>query len=97
MKNPVLANAESIKTGKDLWMRNYQSCQGKSGHGDGTKAAQLKTEPGNLSLPEDQKQTDGYPFYKISDGREDIPGFKKKIPDAEDIWGVVNYIRSLKS
>ena len=48
MKNPVLANAESIKTGKDLWMRNYQSCHGKSGHGDGTKAAQLKTEPGTF-------------------------------------------------
>ena len=97
MKNPVVANAESMKTGKDLWMRNCQSCHGKSGHGDGTKAAQLKTEPGNLSLPEDQKQSDGSLFYKISEGREDMPGFKKKIPDAEDIWGVVNYIRSFKS
>lgn len=88
MKNPVLANAESMKTGKDLWMRNYQSCQGKSGHGDGTKAAQLKTEPGNLSLPEDQKQSDGYPFYKIS-GVEKIYQVLRKKFRTQKIFGVL--------
>ncbi len=85
------------KTDKDLRTRNCQSRHGKSGHGDRTKAAQQKTEPGNLLLPEDQKQSDGSLFYKISEGRDDMPNFKKKIPDVEDIWGVVNYIRSFKS
>ena len=49
MKNPVASNAESLKNGKELWARNCQSCHGKTGHGDGSKAAQLKTEPGNFS------------------------------------------------
>ena len=97
MKNPVASNAESLKNGKELWIKNCQSCHGKSGHGDGPKAAQLKTEPGNLSSPDEQKQSDGSFFYKISEGREDMPNFKKKIPDEEDIWSIVNYLRTLKS
>ena len=95
MKNPVASNAESLKNGKELWAANCQSCHGKSGHGDGSKAAQLKTEPGNFSLPDVQKQSNGAFFYKISEGREDMPNFKKKIPDQEDIWSLVNYIRTL--
>jgi mono/diheme cytochrome c family protein len=97
MANPNADNAGSVKEGKEVWVKHCQSCHGKSGKGDGTKAAQLKTEPGNFSLPETQKQTDGSLFYKISEGRDDMPGFKKKIPETEDIWNLVNYMRTLKS
>ena len=97
MANPTAASAESLKDGKELWVKHCQSCHGKSGKGDGTKAAQLKTEPGNFTLPETQKQPDGSLFYKISEGRNDMPSFKKKIPEAEDIWNLVNYMRAFKS
>jgi len=97
MANPNATNAESIKGGKEVWVKHCQSCHGKSGKGDGPKAAQLKTEPGNFSLPATQKQSDGSLFYKISEGRDDMPSFKKKIPDAADIWNLVNYMRTLKS
>lgn len=96
MPNPVASNAESIKDGKELWVQHCQSCHGKSGRGDGQKASQLKTEPGNFTLPATQSQPDGSLFYKISEGREDMPSFKKKIPDADDIWNLVNYVRTLK-
>ena len=82
MKNPVASDKESIANGKTLWVTHCKSCHGTKGLGDGTKAAQLKTEPGNFSLPETQKQPDGSLFYKISEGREDMPSFKKKIADA---------------
>jgi mono/diheme cytochrome c family protein len=97
MANPNEPNAKSIKEGKELWAKHCQSCHGKTGHGDGKKAPQLKTEPGNFSLPATQKQTDGSLFYKISAGRVDMPSFKKKIPESEDIWDLVNYMRTLKS
>ena len=97
MANPVASNAESIKAGKELWIKHCQSCHGKSGRGDGTKASELKTEPGNFTLPTTQKQPDGSLFYKISEGREDMPSFKKKIPDAEDMWNLINYVRTFKS
>lgn len=96
MANPTPSSPASIKAGKELWAMHCQSCHGKSGKGDGSKAAQLKTEPGNFTLPATQKQPDGSLYYKISEGRDDMPSFKKKIPDAEDIWDVVNYMRTLK-
>jgi mono/diheme cytochrome c family protein len=95
-KNPVASSAESIKAGKELWSTNCKSCHGAKGLGDGTKAAQLKTEPGDFSLPAFQSQTDGEMFYRLSVGRDDMPSSKKKIPDEEDRWNLVNFMRTLK-
>lgn len=95
-KNPVASDAESIAAGKALWATHCKSCHGAKGLGDGPKAAQLKTEPGDFSKAETQSQTDGALFYKTSEGRDDMPKFKQKIPDADDIWSIVNFIRTLK-
>jgi mono/diheme cytochrome c family protein len=94
--NPVKSSSESISAGKALWSQHCSSCHGKTGLGDGTKAAQLKTQPNDLTVASFQSQSDGSMFYKISEGREDMPSFKKKIPDADDIWDLVNYMRTLK-
>ena len=96
MKNPVKSDAASISTGKSLWNKHCVSCHGKTGMGDGTKAATLKTHPGDFSKAEFKAETDGDIFYKTSEGRKDMPSFKKKIPDEEERWSLVNYIRTLK-
>ena len=95
-KNPVASNAESIATGKELWGTHCKSCHGAKGLGDGPKAAQLKTEAGDFSKAETQGQTDGALFYKLTEGRDDMPSFKKKIADEEDRWSLVNFMRTLK-
>lgn len=94
--NPVKTSAESISAGKALWNQHCSSCHGKTGLGDGNKAAQLKTHPGDFSLAATQSQSDGSLFYKIEEGRGDMPSFKKKIPDANDVWDLVNFMRTLK-
>lgn len=94
--NAVKSNPESIAAGKALFAKHCQSCHGKTGLGDGTKASELKTEPGDFSKSTFQSQSDGSIFYKISEGRDDMPSFKKKMPEANDIWNVVNYVRTLK-
>lgn len=94
--NPVKSSAASIAAGKAIWGMHCQSCHGKTGLGDGNKAAQLKTTPGDFSKATTQSQSDGSLFYKISEGREDMPSFKKKIPEQEDIWNVIVYLRTLK-
>jgi len=94
--NKVATNAESVAAGKALFAKHCQSCHGKTGLGDGTKAAQLKTEPGDFSKAAFQSQSDGSIFYKISEGRDDMPSFKKKITDPNDIWNLVNFLRTLK-
>jgi mono/diheme cytochrome c family protein len=96
MSNPVKADAESLATGKEVWVKHCQSCHGKTGKGDGSKAAQLKTAPADFTKSDFQSQSDGALFYKTLEGREDMPSFKKKIADQDDIWAVINYMRSFK-
>ena len=95
-KNPVKSDATSTAAGKELWNTHCKSCHGAKGLGDGNKAAQLKTEPGDFTKPDFQSQTDGSLFYKISEGRDDMPSFKKKIPDQDDLWSLVVFVRTLK-
>lgn len=96
MANPVKSDATSLATGKELYNQHCKSCHGTKGKGDGPKAAQLDTESGDFTKADFQKQPDGSLFYKTSEGRKDMPSFKKKIADQNDIWAVVNYMRTFK-
>lgn len=96
MANPVKSSKESIANGKSLWSMHCSSCHGKMGAGDGSKAAQLKEPLNDFSTATVQSQSDGSLFYKIDQGRDEMPSFKKKIPDHDDIWSLVNYIRTMK-
>ena len=93
-KNPTDPKAD-LNIGKALYTKHCQSCHGKEGYGDGTKAAGLKGDLGDFSSAEFHAQTDGEIFYKSYIGRGDMPNFEKKIPDEEDMWLVVNYMRTL--
>jgi mono/diheme cytochrome c family protein len=95
MKNPTDPKAD-LNIGKALYAKHCQSCHGKEGYGDGTKAAGLKGDLGDFSSAEFQAQTDGELFYKTSFGFGDMPEYTKKMPDDEDRWLVVNYMRTLK-
>ena len=92
MKNPVKFDKTAAAA---LYSTHCKSCHGKEGLGDGTKAAQLDTKCGDFSSATFQKQSDGALFYKTSEGRDDMPSFKKKIPDRDDIWQIVSYLRTL--
>ena len=96
MANPVKSDDASLATGKTLYNQHCKSCHGTKGKGDGPKAAQLDTESGDFTKADFQKQTDGSLFYKTSEGRKDMPSFKKKIAKQNDIWAVVNYMRTFK-
>jgi len=56
----------------------------------------MKGDLGDFSAEEFQEQTDGTLFYKMTNGRDDMPNFEKKIVDEEDRWLIVNYLRTLK-
>jgi mono/diheme cytochrome c family protein len=94
--NPLKGNAESVATGKTLYNQHCKSCHGTKGKGDGPKASQLDTDCGDFTKASFQSQTDGSLFYKTYQGRKDMPSYKTKIPDANDIWAVVNFMRTLK-
>jgi len=94
MKNPISAKQDA-SIGKSLYEKHCKSCHGKEGYGDGPKAADMKGDLGDFSSAEFQKQTDGELFYKTTTGRDDMPEFIKKMPEDEDRWLVVNYLRTL--
>ncbi len=95
MKNPVKASPESVEMGSMLYKKYCISCHGKAGLGDGTKARSLNSSPSDFSSSVYQNQTDGEQFYKSKTGRNDMPAFDKNIAD-EDIWNLVNYMRTFK-
>lgn len=94
MVNPYKATSESISSGKSLYMKQCQNCHGKTGLGDGPKASEINSTPADLTKSAFQAQSDGSLFYKISEGRNDMPQAKKVFPDDEDRWDLVNFIRT---
>ena len=95
MKNPVATSEASVKAGQALYAKTCAACHGKTGLADGPKSKSLKTAVTNFSKPESQNQTDGEHFYKTKTGRGDMPKYEGKLSD-DDIWNIVNYLRTLK-
>jgi mono/diheme cytochrome c family protein len=95
MKNPIATSEASTKAGLALYTKNCASCHGKAGLGDGVKARALKTHSGDFSKPAYQDQTDGEHFYKTKFGRGEMPKYEGKLSD-NDIWNMVNYMRTFK-
>ncbi len=95
MPNPVKSDAKSLAAGKALFQVNCEPCHGKKGLGNGTKAPDLKTTPGNFTTAVFQAQTDGTIFYKMTEGRKEMPKSKKDLPNDIDRWNLVNYLRTL--
>jgi len=94
MKNPTNPK-EDLAIGKSLYDKHCKSCHGKEGYGDGPKADELEGDLGDFSSAKFQKQSDGALYYKTTEGRDDMPEFTKKLPDDEDRWLIVNYMRTL--
>jgi mono/diheme cytochrome c family protein len=91
-KNPVPADAASIGRGKGVYTAECLTCHGPSGKGDGPQAAQLETNPGNLTKL--QGQSPGALFWKVSEGKKPMPTFSTKLSEQQR-WDVVNYIQTL--
>jgi mono/diheme cytochrome c family protein len=96
-KNPVPVNDESLATGKESYEGQCADCHGATGKGDGKKAAEMKPEDKKrmkpLSDPSIVKQSDGELFWKISEGKKPMTA-GKKLMDENEMWSVVNYIRT---
>ncbi len=93
MKAPAKAD---VATGKELWAKHCKSCHGSKGLGDGPKGASLKTFAGDFSSAAFQAGTDGEIFYRTNKGRDEMPAYEKKIPDANDRWALVAFMRTMK-
>ena len=96
MVNPIKDDAASVTTGKMLYAKHCKSCHGNVGKGDGPKAAMMKTAMPDLTTATFKKQADGVMYYQSFIGRDEMPNFEKQIPEDEDRWAIVNYMKTLK-
>jgi mono/diheme cytochrome c family protein len=94
VKSPLSGNAASLAEGRTLYVANCGPCHGEKGRGDGPASQGLNPKPADHTSVAVQSQTDGAIFWKLSEGRAPMPGYKK-IFSEQQRWGLINYIRTL--
>jgi mono/diheme cytochrome c family protein len=99
LKNPVAADAASVKAGTALYAKYCRACHGAEGRGDGPGAAALKDiKPADLTdATWDHGSTDGEIFTVIKSGigpKFAMNAFEGRLNDTQ-IWNIVNFVKSL--
>ncbi|MBM3943374.1 MAG: c-type cytochrome [SAR202 cluster bacterium] len=94
--NPFPPTPGSLQTGRQVYQQHCASCHGAGGHGDGPLAPGLNPRPFDLTLHA-PLHPDIVLAGFISDG---VPGtamapWRGRLTD-EEVWHVINYLRSLK-
>jgi mono/diheme cytochrome c family protein len=94
VKNPVAGDKSVLPAAKGVYISNCAPCHGEKGRGDGPAAAGLNPKPADHSSALIQSETDGSLFWKLSEGRAPMPGYKKIFNDQQR-WELIDYIRTL--
>jgi mono/diheme cytochrome c family protein len=92
--NPVKPTEESLSKGKKLYGIDCAMCHGKDGDGKGDMASDVKNVTDFTNPDALKNSTDGALFYVIRNGKGEMPPEGDRAKD-NDIWNLVNYIRSL--
>jgi mono/diheme cytochrome c family protein len=94
--NPVKPTPESLAKGKKMYGYDCAMCHGKDGDAKGDMASDYKNVT-DFTNPEALKnRTDGELFYITRNGKgENMPPEGDRAKN-EDIWNMVNYVRSFK-
>lgn len=94
--NKFASDKTLVEVGKVHYVKHCKACHGNIGLGDGPKSKALKTFPGKFNDPKFQAHKDGELYYMAIIGRDEMPNFESKIPDDEDRWALIMYLRTLK-
>lgn len=97
LTNPVESTPASVAAGQKTFQKMCAFCHGKDAAGNGPLAPKGTTPSSLIDAKWDRGDTDGEIFLVLRDGagpKFDMKGYKGKLPDQE-LWNVVNYLRSL--
>lgn len=93
--NPIESNAESRAIGRQRYVFMCRECHGNRGRGDGDMAHAGGVPSDFTDDVWDHGESDGEIFAVIKEGvSADMQGYANRLSD-EEIWHVVNYIKSL--
>lgn len=97
LKNPVQATPRSIALGKELYSKNCRSCHGADAKGDGPMKPK-DSQPADLTDGAWARGgSDGEIYAVLRDGTgpgRAMRGYKSRMTDQE-LWSIVNFLRSL--
>lgn len=94
-KNPVARTDAAIAAARAIYLEQCSQCHGDTGKGDGPEAAMYAVKPPDMTDAKMMDEmTDGEIFYKISEGRQPMPGFKKQLTE-EERWQLAHFLRTL--
>jgi mono/diheme cytochrome c family protein len=94
LKSPVSFSKASIARGQILYKRACTECHGA----DGKSLVDVVANATDLTNPKVYRSgtSAGEIFRSIRDGAgESMPPFAEKVSKEEDLWNMVNYVRSL--
>ena len=93
--NPLPSDAAALAAGASVYGANCASCHGETGAGDGPIAGSQTPPPTHFQTDAALAgRTDGYLFWKVSEGTGTMPGFKSSLSETER-WQVIDFVRSL--
>lgn len=90
IQNPINLSEQTVSRGRDLFIENCAVCHGDKGEGLSAKETGLKKDTPNLTMRL-RTHTDGDFFWKIQNGRDEMPSFKDDLSDNE-IWQIIHFI-----
>jgi len=91
-KPTVAKNAESLKMGKDVYMKYCMLCHGEKGDGKGPSGASLPIPPADFTDKKRMAQSEGELAWKIVTGRGMMPAWEPVLSEPE-IWSVIHFIK----
>jgi mono/diheme cytochrome c family protein len=94
LKNPFPLEPLTLTQGEEIYSLYCWPCHGDEGYGDGAAGGALGVLPANFHSERVKKQTDGALYWKISNGRGNMPPYKEALSD-EQRWQLVVYLREL--
>ena len=96
LENPIPRTHESEAQGQTLYRKNCAKCHGLDGGGQGPSAHGFLSNPRKLFVWYNAASSaDGYLFWYITFGRNDMPPWGLVLSE-EERWHLVNYIKSMQ-
>lgn len=89
--SPFAFTEETRQNGERLYSINCKSCHGVPSKGN--YITTLSPVPGDPASEKYQNNLDGELYYKIWEGRVQMPSFKN-ILSPSDVWSIISYVRT---
>lgn len=107
LKNPYLSYREDTKAwgsrtstaqneGKKIYHSLCATCHGTQGRGDGAPGITFTIKPADFHDKRIREEKDGSLFWKISEGKGEMPAFKESLTDKQR-WQLVAFIKNLSA